>query len=924
MAAIAKNSISENPSAGKVPFLISLAFFLTGAACLLLEVVWARSLTLVFGGTVASVSTVIAAFMAGLGVGSALFGKMADRIERPDRLFIALALGTGLVAPLIHFALPLARVFYGMALAGDPAGGIGASLVRFVSSFVLLFIPAAFMGGTLPALCRTLAPVTDKHPVGDKNKSQGINERIVGRLYAINTLGGAFGCFAASMVLIGSIGLTRTVWIASLLELVAAWVSWMVFRKRVVQGRLDTNETVGEDREVNRKRNAEEKRKNKKGKKDSKPSKSAPSSVDETMAAGLSTNLRNLVLTLALFTGFASLAYEVLWTRVLMVYLRNSPHTFALILSMYLIGIAVGSALYSAFFTKSEKPLRLFGWIQVLLGVLALCLTPAFGMLPDLLIQLRGFADLPIQRMLYPALLLSGAVVLAPAILMGISLPILIGVVVSEGRRIGRSVGTLYLTNTIGAIAGSLAAGFFLIPLLGTLSGNAVVVILTGLAALLAMRAGGQGKAKAKMGTWLCAGLMLAGLAIAVYPDWMRKVLPPSFGRNPRTVDRVIFHDESMEGSVTVIEDERTGIKSAYINNSRVCGSAYDAIKTVHMLGALPVICHEDPKEALIIGLGLGITTSVISSWDDIQVDCVEICPAVTGVLPFYRDLNHDVLSRPNVNFMSGDGRNFVTFSPKKYDIISCDPTHPALGSGTLYSLEHYQACRDKLKPGGLTVQYLPLHKMAREDFRTTLATFTEVFPECALFMGVTHGVMLGARDALVFNLTAMRRNLAGCGQIGDLRMSTLHDPAQILGCYLAGNDTLIDFARNDPAKDETVSNETSSNNTKETRLNTDDLPLLDYSGSRGMVRDTWVENMSDLLALEPEMPVLGSDSMASQDRAQIDLTLRVKRLLIEGQWYSKQGNRTKEMEAFRKAASLNPRDPEVMQIFGNAPRGAR
>ncbi|MFH2000037.1 MAG: hypothetical protein ABIK28_10165, partial [Planctomycetota bacterium] len=213
------------------------------------------------------------------------------------------------------------------------------------------------------------------------------------------------------------------------------------------------------------------------------------------------------------------------------------------------------------------------------------------------------------------------------------------------------------------------------------------------------------------------------------------------------------------------------------------------------------------------------------------------------------------------------------------------------------------------LKPGGVTAQYLPLHKMAKADFRTALATFTEVFPECALFMGVTHGVMVGGRDSLQFVPERMKQGLASCSLIDDLRMSALDDPVQILGCFLAGGETLSAFARQGP----------SSSDTADTRLNTDDLPLLDYSGSRGMVHDTWIENMGDLLNLPESSPrmVVGSgvDEMGYAER--IRRSVAVKRLLLKGQWHARQGDRAREREAFQEAASMDSMDPEVKQIFG-------
>jgi hypothetical protein len=195
---------------------------------------------------------------------------------------------------------------------------------------------------------------------------------------------------------------------------------------------------------------------------------------------------------------------------------------------------------------------------------------------------------------------------------------------------------------------------------------------------------------------------------------------------------------------------------------------------------------------------------------------------------------------------------------------------------------------------------------MAREDFRTALATFTTVFPDSALFMGVTHGVMLGSRGPLEFDLARFANGLASSGMRRDLAMTSIHEPQGLLGCFIAGGEELSSFAADlTPGAP---------------RLNTDDLPLLDYAGSRGLVRDTWIENMGDLLGLPQSCPRLNA-SDTQQDL--LRRTCMVKRLLQKGMWHARKGDRARAMETYFEAAALLPNDPEVRNVMRTMPGGS-
>ncbi|NTV03665.1 fused MFS/spermidine synthase [bacterium] len=237
-------------------------------------------------------------------------------------------------------------------------------------------------------------------------------------------------------------------------------------------------------------------------------------------------------------------------------------------------------------------------------------------------------------------------------------------------------------------------------------------------------------------------------LAVAAWRPQVR-ILPPSFGRFDR---EVLFYDETVEGTVTVGRDRdtRSQAKYTYVNNSAVIGSSYDAVKVVKMVGHFPFLVRPGLRDVLVIGFGIGVTTSAIAAHPEVRsITCVELVPGLKEAASYYRELNRDVVADPRLTIVRGDGRRRLQASARKYDLISCDPTHPVLGSGNLYTREYFELCRSRLNPGGLVSQYLPLHKLRSQELMGLIATFHDVFPDCAVWLGHYHAVLLGSTAPL-------------------------------------------------------------------------------------------------------------------------------------------------------------------------------
>jgi spermidine synthase len=437
------------------PILIGLLFFASGMSGLIYEVIWTRVLLSVFGATIYAVSTVLAAFMGGLALGSVAGGRLADRLRRPLAAYGVLEIVVAATALAVPWALdlfdPLYRTLYGSgdaAMVGGPSF-FSLSLVRFAVSFLVLLVPTTCMGATLPVMARFLV------------RRSGRQGSRIGGLYAANTTGAVTGTFLAGFVLIAGLGVHGSVLTAALIStavgLVAIGLSLGLERHPVVSG-AGADTTAGS------------------GSQETAPADATPAW------------LARLVMATYAGSGFAALALQVLWTRTLVFrfdVLKNTTYSFSAMLTVFLVGLAAGSAVMTRLVDRQRDPVRLYGLLQVLTG-----LTAALSLV--MLVTVAGVLELPGTydaqggfswlHAVGNVLLRTSATILLPTLLMGMAFPLAARMVVRRLDRVGASTGRLYAWNTLGAILGSFSAGFLLIPALGLARGlllsGAVYVVL--------------------------------------------------------------------------------------------------------------------------------------------------------------------------------------------------------------------------------------------------------------------------------------------------------------------------------------------------------------------------------------------------------------------------------------------------------------
>ncbi|HWN44830.1 MAG TPA: fused MFS/spermidine synthase, partial [Thermoanaerobaculia bacterium] len=631
---------------------VALLLFASGFCALVYQTAWLRMLRLVFGASTAASAAVLAIFMGGLGFGGLLLGRIADRRGSPLRFYAGLEVGIALAAGLSPWLVILIQKVY-VGLGGSGSLGLaGGSLVRLLLAALVLGIPTFLMGGTLPALARAVEQTSDS------------GRRRTGLLYALNTLGAVAGALVTTFWSLEHLGIRSTIWAAALLNLAVAAVAWF--------SRMSAAEAPEETAEPRRE-------------------------VFVPVAAGV--------------VGFAFLLMELVWYRMLAPLLGGSSYTFGLILAMALLGIGLGSLLYGAGPRQLRPTLAGFA-VTCSLEALALALPFALGdRLAVLAVLLRPLAGAGFFPLVLGWSLVTAIVVLPAAIVAGYQFPLLIALLGPGRSRVGREVGATYAANTVGAIAGSIAGGFGLLPLL---SAPGVWRLVAGLLLVLALAAAGN--SLRREGSWrllaLPVGLAVVGALLMSAPGpsafWRHSPIGagrvssdwsgPNELRDAMNSQRrgVVWERDGVESSVAIDITRET----AFLVNGKADGSARADAPTQVMSGLVGSMLHPDPRRALVIGLGTGSTAGWLAAVPSMErVDVVELEPTVVRVAELLAPINQNALSNPKVRLTIGDGRELLLTSPERYDVIFSEPSNPyRAGIASLFTRELYEAASDRLR----------------------------------------------------------------------------------------------------------------------------------------------------------------------------------------------------------------------------------
>ena len=684
--------------------LIGLCFIVSGATGLIYEVLWARMLGLVFGATTLAVSTVLAAFMGGLALGSALAGRLASRIRKPLATYGWIEIGIAAYALLVPFLFRLIDHVYVLIWQQFQPGFFAFSLWRFVLSSLVLLVPTTLMGATLPVLAAALV------------HSSGRNSNSVTRLYACNLAGAILGTLLAGFVLLPELGVRTTILVAAILNVVVGVIAIVLQRRATSELPVDQPRA-----EVD-----------------------GPSVEDSS----------RFWIFAAFASGFVTISTQVSWTRILTMIIGSSTYAFSIVVALFLIGLAAG-AWWIARKDRTETlratimRIEVFTAISLLASLYSLNKIPAILITLGLHFQTSSWAGLLALQILSATLL-----ILVPAFLMGMVMPLVLVWASADQTRAVARVGRSYAVNTIGAIAGAFIAGFVLIPKTSTRFTLLLAATLCLVVAGVAYKPNASAKDPALKRS-LAIGLIpvlaivlfilappmnLADLSIGAYDSLVRVLAQTREGtktetRNPDEpeVHELIWYQEGPTATVSVRKDQNT-VSMAINGRTNASDSVYD-MPTQTMLGRIPLLIAPKIDNGLIIGYATGVTVGAMLKSPIQSVTCVELEPATVAASAYFNHVNYRPLDDPRLNLIIDDARAFLRVTPNRYDIIVSEPSHPWVpGVANLFTQEFFELGRSRLNDDGIFVQWVQIYQLSTESLRSVLATYTSVFPHVLMF----------------------------------------------------------------------------------------------------------------------------------------------------------------------------------------------
>ncbi|MGQ0805958.1 MAG: fused MFS/spermidine synthase [Actinomycetota bacterium] len=701
-----------------LPTLLGL-FFASGACGLVYQQLWLRELSLVFGVTVHAVATVLAAFFSGLALGSVLAGRRVDRTRRPLHWYGVIEVLVGGLALVLPAAFDLVENVY-VGLAGVlPDSTAVRTGVRFVLSFVVLLVPATLLGASLPVVVKS-----------SMLRARGLGER-ASLLYATNTAGAIVGTVASGFFLIGQLGVLASFRLAAVVNIAVGLVALVCSR---AWERADAEVTPTPDPAT---------------------ADAAAAGADGGGAREATDGQRKLVLTVFGLSGFVTLALEVVWFRVLVLYLESNTYAFTIMLATVLAGIAVGSyAAVPVLRRVRLDRLRLLAAIEVGVGLAALA---SFWLLARsywVADRARDLVDAAEGNLRF-MLVASALAILPTTLLMGLAFPIALRVFAGRPDEadddIGARVGLFYGVNVAGGIAGSLVAGFGLVPLLGarpSLVVLATLLVASGIA--LAWVAAAPRLRWAVTGG--AAAVLVVGAALAV-PDPYEAALDHRYPD-----DRFLWFEEGAQTTVAIGE-QPDGTRVMYLDGLHQANDNPDTVRYHSLIGSLPMTLHPDPERALVIGLGGGVTAGAVSAFPEVEVDVVEVAQEVVEGAEFLDAVNFGVVDRANVDIRVDDGRNYLLTTDERYDVITADiilPEHA--GAGKLWSVEYWELTRDALADDGIMLQWVTAHRSTAE-YQMILRSFLRVYPHATLW--ADGSLLVGTKQPLRLDRADLEDTLA-------------------------------------------------------------------------------------------------------------------------------------------------------------------
>jgi len=733
-----KSSAIPAPQVASPALLIpALLLFVSGAAALVYQVLWIKQLSLVVGVEVYAITTGISAFFAGLALGGLLFGRWADTLRQPVLLYAGLEVLVAILGVGATFA---------MSLAASPFAWLEqhVGLLAWVLPFALVGIPALLMGGTLPVLVRSLA--TDPLQLGKAG----------GHLYAANTAGAIAGTLLAAFVLIAALGVRGSALAAAMLNLLAAAGALWFQRQRPL--------------------------------------------LEEASAKPHTEKVPDrLALWLYSIAGGVALGYEVVWSQSIVQFMSTRTYAFAVVLATYLTGLFLGSALLARRVDRLRDPWGVFGLLIAGAGLVALLEIALLGRwlvfaqtTVEAWVLSFGASELLGMSARFAVAALS--IVFVPTVLLGAAFPVALRL--SVGRdHVGRNVGEVVAFNTLGGIIGVMLCGFVLIPLLGLVRTLGLLAIIAAGIGYFAVRKG-HGVKKGRRQAVVAIGLVAVALVVFTPANKLASLLP---GARNGTLN---FYEEGRGGTVAVVSQGKgqKTFERLYIQGVSNTGDAMPSLRYMRIQALLPLLIHNgEPRSALVIGFGTGITAGALTQYPGLEQRVVaELLPAVVKAAPLFKG-NFNAASHSGVDVRLRDGRQELLRNPQRYDLITLEPPPPsAAGVVNLYSRDFYQLAARRLNKQGLVAQWLPLPTQNIDDSRSLVRSFLDVYPYASLWTSEFHEMLLvGSMEPIELDAAKISERFQQDSVRSTLQDVGIGSAAALLATWVTDRAGLERFAAN-------------------------------------------------------------------------------------------------------------------------------
>jgi spermidine synthase len=829
------------------PLVVYIFFFGSGFAALLYQVVWLKYLNLLFGSTTYAAAAVLAAFMCGLSLGSLAATRFPKLFQSSLRSYGLLEIGIGLFAitfPHLYsaFKMPFAWIFN---LVGPQT--FVYNLLTFLLAFLVLLIPTSLMGATLPILSHYL--------ISDENVT-----RRSGTLYAINTTGAVFGVLISAFIIIPAIGLQATVHIGALINAIVGLICYF-------SGKI-TNASEIKKRTLRMR--------------------------------------GNFVLYLYAISGLIAIGYEVLWTRLLVLHLGNSVYAYAIMLSVFLIGISVGSYVSGKWMARSSRsPIFFFSVIQIAWAFSILFQMIQFENLSSILVRLAElFGGVTVSTQFVILFLGAVQLLLLPTFLSGALFPAIVTWLWKNGGSVEDSIGLSYSYNTIGGVLGAVLTGFLMLPLFGTQGSLLVLACGNAFLAILAFYFQPKGVRQSK---WIPVPIALLFVVCSVLFHQRMNIIESAeiFASDAET--ELIHIQEDITATITVEKRQYMGkpFRSLSVNGVNVAGTSPNLFAIQKMQAHLPILLFgpEKNKEILHIGFGSGGTAYSASLYPNSRITVVEISRGVVRSADnFFPEVNHGIARSGLLNMIYFDGRSYLQNTSHTYDVILSDSVHPRYsGNGSLYTKDYYALVYDHLRSGGVHSQWIPIYSVAQRNLQEILKAFAEVFEQPTVwYVNSTinpYIIVTGRKHSAAISIQNFQTAFRIPSVAQDLKSVSILHEMSLLDYFLLGSSGLTKY-------------------TGDAEPHTDDSLSVEYESSRIIHRQlSWWSNFRDLIRFrEPIRAYLAFPD--SLNRVNYERFYKATELNLLGQLYFVGGRPEQAKQVFSDAAKLNESDRDPLEYY--------